>query len=447
MPRLNSVAEALMGVAGIPGSIDGVPLPHPLINAPQWLRDRVVIGAKAEGGVWVWDRDGGNLLMLDSRPANEIIAGGGRWAAWNPANGVFGSLGDNPAAGLRGGSPQALTFAPSYATGQGWVTFATPSGQFIQRNTEAFAQDLQCPTPEQVYWWDLATQRMERTTAVPFFATALPPRRMRWVRYGGVDWLIYWCDVLGLLIAQQNAAAGGWILSSTLAWQHDAVGTPNGVVVAWSNTSGEGAGDLVKVNVVADQVSTLHGQPVGVRWVAKLADLLNPQPEPPQPQPPDPPKPQPPDPPKPEPPPVDPITSLFPYTGAHMTPKHVGLIGPGGFFARIDSSEFGKGPFGAYPIHWDRTTVGPDETFILTEQGDGSFTLQHNVVKTFLGADATEHNADICGQFTTHATTVGAYETWTVKRVRQGGVILAFVEYFRPGHPLYCSSSLTVIEQ
>lgn len=128
-----------------------------------------------------------------------------------------------------------------------------------------------------------------------------------------------------------------------------------------------------------------------------------------------------------------------------MTPRPIALIGPGGFFGRIDPAESGQGPFGGYPIHWDRTSPGGDETFTMSSINTEQFTFQHQNTGRYLGADSTEYAADICGQYTSHATSPGGYEIWTVKRVRPGGTIIAFIEYDRAGKK-YTSQSLTVVE-
>ena len=168
-------------------------------------------------------------------------------------------------------------------------------------------------------------------------------------------------------------------------------------------------------------------------WLQLHAAMPGPPPLPPQPG--DPPDPEPPDPEPPDGGDVD------------MTPQKIALRGPAGLFARIDPAELGQGMWRGYPIHFDRETVGEDETFELSKPDD-RYQIAHPKTGVILGADATSNSADVCQQFYTSGGDVvgrGAYESWLVFRLRAGGTICALIEYDQDG-VIYCSADLTVEE-
>jgi hypothetical protein len=124
----------------------------------------------------------------------------------------------------------------------------------------------------------------------------------------------------------------------------------------------------------------------------------------------------------------------------------VGLRGFAGRFARIDSHEAGKGLFGGYPLHFDRDSIGEDETFEISKPDD-RYQIRHVKTNVILGADATQFSADLCRQFYTSGGAVkdrGPYESWTVFRIRPAGTIIALIEYNDRGI-VYTSAGLNLV--
>ena len=77
----------------------------------------------------------------------------------------------------------------------------------------------------------------------------------------------------------------------------------------------------------------------------------------------------------------------------------IGAIkGPGNKFGRVLQSDAGTGPFGWFPIRFDRDTPDDDCWFELTKP-DTRYQLRHTKVDGLFGADATEHSTDIPRQF------------------------------------------------
>ena len=82
-----------------------------------------------------------------------------------------------------------------------------------------------------------------------------------------------------------------------------------------------------------------------------------------------------------------------------MSASEIGAIkGPGNKFGRVVGGSLGNGPFGWYPILFDRETPDDDCWFELTKP-DTRYALRHTKVDGLLGADATEHSDSIPKQF------------------------------------------------
>lgn len=81
-----------------------------------------------------------------------------------------------------------------------------------------------------------------------------------------------------------------------------------------------------------------------------------------------------------------------------MTPEIGAVRGPGNKFGRVLAADAGLGPFGWYPIRFDRDTPDDDCWWELSKP-DSLYMLRHTIVACILGADATEHSADIPKQF------------------------------------------------
>lgn len=128
-------------------------------------------------------------------------------------------------------------------------------------------------------------------------------------------------------------------------------------------------------------------------------------------------------------------------------PQTIGILSFAGKYARIDSSEKGRGMFGGYPIHFDRDSIGPDESFELSKPDD-RYQIRHLNTDVILGADATQYSDDLCAQFYTSGgavTSRGPYESWTVVRLRPGGTIVALIEYEQDGKD-YTSADVNLVE-
>jgi len=208
----------------------------------------------------------------------------------------------------------------------------------------------------------------------------------------------------------------------------------------------DGVAEFLRVNRVGDAFALYWTDYAsGYRLNTTLAELRalpavtppTPEPVPPDPEP---------EPPQPEPEPPEP-TPEPPDGGIDMTPQQIAIRGFAGQYARIDPGELGQGPFGGFPIHWDRESVSEWETFELSKPDD-KYQIKHCTTGVILGADATSFSADLTTQFYTSGGDVterGAYESWTVFRLRAGGTICALIEYDQDGI-VFCSADLTVEE-
>jgi hypothetical protein len=104
-----------------------------------------------------------------------------------------------------------------------------------------------------------------------------------------------------------------------------------------------------------------------------------------------------PPPPPPPPKPKDLYNTAKEYTMSTQT--ETGYVkGPGNKFGRVAEADKGKGPFGWYPVLFDREQPDEDCEFVLSRP-DSRHAVRHARVDGLLGADATEHSADIPRQF------------------------------------------------
>lgn len=82
-----------------------------------------------------------------------------------------------------------------------------------------------------------------------------------------------------------------------------------------------------------------------------------------------------------------------------MASTEIGAVkGPGNKFGRVLEADRWTGPFGWYPIRFDRDTPDEDCWFELSKP-DSRHQLRHTKVDGLFGADSTEHSADIPRQF------------------------------------------------
>lgn len=130
-----------------------------------------------------------------------------------------------------------------------------------------------------------------------------------------------------------------------------------------------------------------------------------------------------------------------------MVGKTLGLVGPGGQYARIN-------PSATTFVFFDRTAVGADEQFEAVPQpNDTRYVLRHKASGVILSADNTVHGSQlVAAQFSTRpaGTAPGNYELWTIKRDPDSGLVLAFVRYTEQGAEAerkFAGGLLSVIEQ
>lgn len=81
-----------------------------------------------------------------------------------------------------------------------------------------------------------------------------------------------------------------------------------------------------------------------------------------------------------------------------MTTEIVAIKGPGNKFGRVVAEDASKGPFGWYPIRFDRDTPDDDCWFELSKP-DSRHKLKHTKIDGLFGADATENSDSIPHQF------------------------------------------------
>jgi hypothetical protein len=183
-------------------------------------------------------------------------------------------------------------------------------------------------------------------------------------------------------------------------------------VLLWDGTHNRlletGSCTFVRANRAGDAVALAFSRPEGVVLITTSMSELRGlpiwhAPTPPEPTPippnPEPPKPEPPNPrpPKPEPPkPQLPYYKVKEYSP--MSSEIVAIKGPGNKFGRVRQEDAGKGMFGWYPILFDRDAPDDDCWFELSKP-DSRHVLRHTKIDGILGADATEHSADIPHQF------------------------------------------------
>lgn len=239
-----------MGVAGGPGSIDGRVVASPG-GGIQWVDDDHVILQTTIGGAWtvvlVDTRNGELTVPAPARGANQLVAGGGRWAAFlaSSPSFVYGALGELSGASLYAAGPDGtIAWKRVYQASAG-LTLTTPNGAVVDV-LDALPLDVQVIGPGQAVWQDL---RGLRAIGVPLPKPAAAPGRLRRVDLNGEIWLVYYADGIGI-VAQVDGSSDGYILETRpIAFNHDAVAADGELVVAWSLTQGEAPGDLVKHTV------------------------------------------------------------------------------------------------------------------------------------------------------------------------------------------------------
>lgn len=240
-----------MGIAGWQGSLDRVPFPFPS-GGGVWLDDDTILVPLfgLPGAPLATYRIGSPPTVIQPpRGANTMVAGAGRYLAFladGGRTGVYGSLGSLPVAGLGAASLEGhLAYIPNYQAGIGVVVSSTGGVEtFIP---QANSLDLQILGPTAILWRN-GTRPAVANYAEP--VTVVPGLGWRRAVVDGVDWIVYWTDSLGLIAHRWMDPTHGFVIEPTpTAFNHDAVGLPGVLRVAYSRTQGEGPNDLVVVDI------------------------------------------------------------------------------------------------------------------------------------------------------------------------------------------------------
>ena len=384
MPIMDGRGRVLAGAGGVPGSLDGTPIPFRTFGGGAWLDD---VGTALESlpepapaTLNIWDTLTGELQQLP-RGANDFAAGGGAYIAWLSGYGLWGTLeqrltgtpAEVQAALAKGGTcgPRAvapdgtIAYIPDRQNGYG-IEIVSPGGAIVSV-PGIVPWDVQVLSAGVAIWRGGAIGRAAPKPAVP------DAQGIQLQPLNGVDWLCYWSDQVGFVL-QPDGEAYGWVLDvRPLEFNPSLRAVGNELRVAWSVSQGEGPGDVVVCALsTAARARRVGPTPIGVvryrltarNWAAQDAiwrDLTAPPPstEPPPIDPPpiDPPPIDPPpiDPPpiKPpiDPPPVEPGDDMTPFTG----------------FAKVETYYTGVEPeplpntFGdaQWPVYYDRPAPEP----------------------------------------------------------------------------------------
>lgn len=227
MGRFSSFGTFVSGNGG-QISYDGILAGGNVGTCAQWLTDNLIIanvqfpdGIFRVGQFDVWN-PGAGWTALDARGANALSAGGGRWAAFTPALGVFGHIND-AIAGLslqgtdqRGaaGSDGTLATVANYQVGTG-----------LQLNGVEIAPHQICRN----------AQVLNAATAVwdgggnVHIGQVLPYQRMRIVG----DWRVYYTPQWGIVAHPVDRPQEGRVIAQ-VGYHHDAVLVDGRVLVGYS---------------------------------------------------------------------------------------------------------------------------------------------------------------------------------------------------------------------
>ena len=241
---LNEKGEALCGAGGVPASVDGRPLPVS-VGGFAWLDADTVVGQDGSDAAG-WKVVALNVRtstknVLASTGASDVVGGGGRWQAdlkTNPTR-CFGSLGDKPGACVYAAGPGGtIAWKRSYQAPSG-LTLSSPGVPDVDV-PDANPLDVHVLGPGMAVWSEPGRLR---AIGRPVPTTARPAGRTRVVTAAGDEWLVYFAEGTGLVAEVQGE---GYVLEPrAVAFNHDAVAVGDEVIVGWSTTQGERAGDLV----------------------------------------------------------------------------------------------------------------------------------------------------------------------------------------------------------
>lgn len=246
MPTLNALWHVLAGVGGGTVSIDGVPLDSG--GGGVWLTDKEPLYQCADG--WylkAYDQNTLQFRKVDSRGANTIIGGGGRYQVLYNGQ-CYGSLGEHPGWGVKdAGADGTLAICPNYAVGLGFELHAPDGGVHVaSTGTPCYGLRVLSPT-DAVYIGGMGSAGPVVTLSGRTFKQHRPDVRTPVLLVlGGQEWLAYYADDLGPVIHPALPAGSpeplmGYILANpTNAYNFDvcAMG-PNAFRTCWSTTQGE----------------------------------------------------------------------------------------------------------------------------------------------------------------------------------------------------------------
>lgn len=142
--------------------------------------------------------------------------------------------------------------------------------------------------------------------------------------------------------------------------------------------------------------------------------------------------------PEPEPEPTPEPSSPYPLAvEVSMEPESVGLLGPGGFFARVDPADPSR-------IYFDKTSVGGHERVEVTKPDD-KFTLRFEAANVIVnGAPKWQCGTDLNRQFETRPPDQrGGDESWSIVRMPDDRIV-AYVQHENDGRQ-FTSAPLTVV--
>jgi hypothetical protein len=247
MPRLNPRRDVLAGIAGVQGSFNFLPYPFPTFGGGAPLTASLVLLSipapppmDAQLATWA---QGDAAPTIFEEGANEWAADGGRWIARREGRGVYGSLGDLPAAGL--------PTPPAHAVGPDGTIAYVPDRQhgygLVLVDPDGLAHDIPGIVPLDVQVLG-AGQVLFRGGAYgrPVPVPALPDAlELLLATVGDEDWIAYWSDALPGFVVQIDGAAEGYIIGTTPTFFNRDLRAINGeLYIAWSTTQGEAPGDV-----------------------------------------------------------------------------------------------------------------------------------------------------------------------------------------------------------
>jgi hypothetical protein len=248
MPILNGRGDVLAGVAGVQGSLNGVPFPFQTFGGGAWLDDNTVLVSipappPLEAVLAIWHPgDAAPTILPENRGANEFAAGGGRYIAWLAGYGCFGSLGHLPAAGVAGRlsvSPDGtIAYIPD--RGYGYGLAIVDSDGLAHEVAGIYAGSEQTIRAGVAIW-------KHGAYGIPVPVPACPDAQNVLVAdLEDERWIVYWSDRVGF-IAQVDGADDGYILGTTPTFFNHHVRNVDGeLLVTWSVTQGEGPSDVVR---------------------------------------------------------------------------------------------------------------------------------------------------------------------------------------------------------